>query len=148
MPLEYKNFGIQLLYPEGWTVTEEETENWPRTVTLQSPNTTFWTLTAYPAEYNILELIDFAIESTREEFPDLEVLEAHEVLNDMQLKGVDICFFYLDLLVEAKVRAIQTPSMALIWHYQGESREFEAMEPVFAAIATTLLRTQVQRPAK
>ncbi|ADB16869.1 hypothetical protein Psta_2198 [Pirellula staleyi DSM 6068] len=145
MPLVYKQFGVELMYPEGWTITEEMTDDWPRTVTLQSPNTSFWTLTAYPANYKILELIDFHVDSLREEFPDLEVLESKEEFVDARLTGVDICFFYLDLLVEAKIRAMRTPSMTLVWHYQGESREFEAMEPVFSAIATSMLRTQVQR---
>jgi hypothetical protein len=53
------------------------------------------------------------------------------------------CGVYLDLLVEAKVRCLKTPSALLLWHYQAESREFDEMEPVFQAIATSLLSTQV-----
>ena len=76
-----------------------------------------------------------------------EILEAKEKVGDVRAQGVDICFFFLDLLVEAKIRAVQTPTYTLVWHYQAESREFEKMEPVFQAIATSLMQTQefVQR---
>jgi len=56
---------------------------------------------------------------------------------------VDLAFFYLDLLVEAKIRCLRTPSAAFVWLYQAESREFEKIEPVFQAIAVSMLQTQV-----
>jgi hypothetical protein len=89
------------------------------------------------------EVIDTVIDTIREVYPDLEILEGKEKLGDVQASGVDICFFFLDLLVEAKIRAIQTPTYTLVWHYQAETREFEKMEPVFQAIATSLLQTLV-----
>jgi len=38
---------------------------------------------------------------------------------------------------------VKTPSAVILWHYQAESREFDTVEPVFRAIATSLLQTQV-----
>jgi hypothetical protein len=77
------------------------------------------------------------------EFGELEVLPATEVLGDTCTTGVDIAFFWLDLLVEAKIRYVHTPSATLLWHYQAEHREFEEIEPVFQAIAVSMLRTHV-----
>jgi hypothetical protein len=120
MPAVYENMGVRFLYPENWSVTDEEDDAWPRTVTLQSPQTGFWSLHVYPPAQDVKPVVK-------------ELIGA----------GVDLAFFYLDLLVEAKIRCLRTPSSTLIWLYQAESREFETMEPVFQAIAVSMLQTQV-----
>ncbi len=143
MPALYEHQGIRFYYPENWSLVDEELEVWPRSVTVQSEATSFFSLHVYPAKQAMAEVIDTVIDTIREVYPDLEILEGKEKLGDVQARGVDICFFFLDLLVEAKIRAIQTPTYTLVWHYQAESREFEQMEPVFQAIATSLLQTLV-----
>jgi hypothetical protein len=143
MPAVYQQFGVRFLYPENWSVLDEETDEWPRTVTLQSPETGFWTLQVYPPDQDARQAVLTVIESIREVYPDLEVLPAKETIGDAETKGVDIAFFYLDLLVEAKIRCLKTPSGVVLWHYQAESRELDKIEPVFRAIATSLLQTQV-----
>jgi hypothetical protein len=144
MPAVYHKLGVRFLYPENWSVQDEEQDDWPRTVTLQSEQTSFWSLYVYPPDHNARQAVTEVIDSIRELYEDLEVLPAKEMMGDIETKGVDIAFFYLDLLVEAKIRCLKTPSALLLWHYQAESREFDAMEPVFQAIATNLLAGQVQ----
>jgi hypothetical protein len=143
MPAVYQQFGVRFLYPENWSVLDEETDEWPRTVTLQSPETAFWTLQAFPPGHDVKQAVLAVVDSIREVYPDLEVLPAKETIADTEAKGVDIAFFYLDLLVEARIRCVKTPSGVILWHSQAESREFDAMEPVFRAIATSLLQTHV-----
>jgi hypothetical protein len=143
MPALYENKGIRFYYPENWSLVDEEPEQWPRSVTVQSEQTSFWSLHVYPAGQNMGEVIDAVIDTIREVYPDLEILEGHEKIGDVEARGVDICFFFLDLLVEAKIRAIQTPTYTLVWHYQAESKEFTEMEPVFQAMVTSLLQTLV-----
>lgn len=145
MPALYEHFGIRFLYPENWSLVDEEREAWPRSVTVQNEETCFFSLHVYPAKQDMGPIIDTVIESIREEYSELEILEAKEKVGDVPAQGVDICFFYLDLLVEAKIRAVQTPTYTLVWHYQAETREFEKMEPVFQAIATSLMQTQVAK---
>lgn len=143
MPAVYQQFGVRFLYPENWSLLDEETKEWPRTVTLQSPETGFWTLQVYPPNHNAREAVTAVIDTIREVYPDLEVLPAKETIADAEAKGVDIAFFYLDLLVEARIRCVKTPFGMILWHYQAESREFDTVEPVFRAITTSLLQTQV-----
>ena len=143
MPALYEHQGIRFYYPENWSLVDEELEAWPRSVTVQSAETSFFSLHVYPAGEEMGPIIDTVIDTIREVYPELEILEAKEKLGDVPAQGVDICFFFLDLLVEAKIRAVQTPTYTLVWHYQAESREFEKMEPVFQAIATSLMQTQV-----
>jgi hypothetical protein len=145
MPALYEHFGIRFLYPENWSLVDEEREAWPRSVTVQNEETCFFSLHVYPAKQDMGPIIDTVIETIREEYSELEILEAKEKIGDVPAQGVDICFFYLDLLVEAKIRAVQTPTYTLVWHYQAEIREFEKMEPVFQAIATSLMQTQVAK---
>lgn len=143
MPAVYEKFGVRFLYPENWSITDEDDDGWPRYVTLQSGDTGFWSLHVYPPLHDALLVVTELIDGIRQEFGELEVLPATETFADTATQGVDLAFFYLDLLVEAKIRYVHTPSGTLVWHYQAESREFEQVEPVFQAIAVSMLRTQV-----
>ena len=145
MPAVFEKFGVRFLYPENWSLMDVEDDEWPRSVTVQSGETGFWSLHVYPPLQEAEPVVEELVSAIRDEFHDLEVLPAQEALDDTPTLGVDIAFFYLDLLVEAKIRYVQTPSSTLVWHYQAESREFEQIEPVFQAIAVSLLRTQVVR---
>jgi hypothetical protein len=143
MPAIYQNLGVRFLYPENWTVTDEDDDGWPRTVTLQSPQTAFWSLHVYPPAQDVKSVVKELVGGIQAEFRDIEVLQAKEIFGETTTTGVDLAFFYLDLLVEAKIRCLRTPSATLIWLYQAESREFESIEPVFQAIAVSMLQTQV-----
>lgn len=143
MPAIYENFGVRFLYPENWSIIDEDDEDWPRSVTVQSPQTGFWTLHVYPPDQEVRPVVKELIEAMQAEFSDIEVIPTKETFGDTETKGVDLAFFYLDLLVEAKIRSLRTPSAVLIWLYQAESREFESMEAVFQAIAVSMLQTQV-----
>lgn len=146
MPAVYDKLGVRFLYPENWTVTEEESEAWPRSLTLQSEQSSFWTLNIYPPATELKPLVKSIVDSIQEIYPDLEVLPTKEVIGDALTKGVDICFFYLDLLVEVRIRTLRSPSQTLVWHYQAESREFATNELVFKAIALSMLQQVVPVP--
>ena len=143
MPAVYENFGVRFLYPENWSITDVEDEGWPRSVTVQSQDTGFWSLRVYPPAHELKPIVKELIAAIQAEFDDIEVLPAKEKFADTPTTGVDLAFFYLDLLVEAKIRCLRTPSATLVWLYQAESREFEAIEAVFQAIAVSMLQTQV-----
>jgi hypothetical protein len=143
MPAVYHNLRVHFLYPENWSITDEEEDGWPQTVTLQSRDTGFWTLHVYPPHHAIQPLMDELVRAISAEFGEVEVLPATETFGETPTTGVDLAFFCLDLLVEAKIRCLQTPSSTLVWLYQAESREFEAVEPVFQAIAVSMLKQQV-----
>src|SRR5262245_14014238 len=143
MPAVYENFGVRFLYPENWSITDVEDEGWPRSVTVQSPDTGFWSLHVYPPEHELKPIVKELIAAIRGGIDDIEVRQASEKFAAPPTTGVDLAFFYLDLLVEAKIRCLRTPSATLVWLYQAESREFETIEAVFQAIAVSMLQTQV-----
>lgn len=148
MPAVYEHEGIRFLYPENWTLLDEEYEGWPHSVTVQSPQTAFWSLHVYPPNQELKPLVKEVVESIQSSFPDqeLEVLPVTDEVADIKTKGVDVSFFYLDLLVEARIRTLQTPFATLIWYYQAESHEMAKMDQVFLAITTSLLQNQVALP--
>ena len=146
MPAIYENFGVRFLYPDNWSITDEEDDGWPQSVTVQSTQTGFWSLHVYPPYHELKPVVDELVGAISEEFGEVEVLPAKETFDATPTTGVDLAFFYLDLLVEAKIRCLRTPSCTLVWLYQAESREFEQMEPVFQAIAVSMLQTQVALP--
>jgi hypothetical protein len=143
MPAVYENFGVRFLYPENWSITDVEDEGWPRSVTVQSQDTGFWSLHVYPPAHELKPIVKELIAAIQAEFDDIEVLPAKEKFGETPTTGVDLAFFYLDVLVEAQIRCLRTPSATLVWMYQAESREFEAIEAVFQAIAVSMLQTQV-----
>src|SRR5688572_13845652 len=110
MPAVFDRFGVRFLYPENWSLQDLEVEDWPRTVTLQSPQSSVWTLHVYPPGHEPTDVVDELVAAISAEFRDLEVLPAAETLGDIIAEGVDVAFFFLDLLVEAKIRHIRTPS--------------------------------------
>jgi hypothetical protein len=146
MPAVFENFGVRLMYPDNWQLIDVDGGSTPMEFTLQSQETACWTLYIYPAGHEVRTKVKEIIEGLTEEYKEVEVLPMEEIIGDTKTKGVDLAFFYLDLLVEAKIRTLRTPSATLIWHYQAESREFEEREPVFKAIAISMLQTLVPLP--
>jgi hypothetical protein len=143
MPAVFEKFGVKLMYPDNWQITDLDAEGMPYAFTLQSQETAYWTLYIYPAGHEIRPKVKEIVESLEAEYKEIEVIPREEMVGEAKTKGVDLAFFYLDLLVEAKIRTLRTPSATLIWHYQAESREFEQREPVFQAIAISMMQQLV-----
>ena len=139
MPAVYQDIGLKFLYPENWSIIEEETYEWPRSVTIQSPGGAFWAVHVYPPLSDEEALMQEVIASIRSEFNEMEILEAEETISDCPTHGYDMAFFYLDLLVEAHVRSLQTPSATLIWLVQAENKDYEENELVFQAMTKSML---------
>jgi hypothetical protein len=137
MPGVFEKFGIKFLYPENWQVTEEgAADEWPKTVTVQSPGDAFLSIYVYEGGVNLRELVHEAVEAMRAEYQDLE---EEEVLQpDDADYGYNLDFYCLDLVVTTQIRGALLPGLAVVWQCQAESREFEECAMVFRAITTTL----------
>lgn len=140
MPATYRNFGIEFLYPDNWTVTDEQVTGWPRSVGLQSPDGSFLVLQVHPATPP-LELANEVLQTMRAEYASLEAESVIEQVESEDLVGFDLDFYYLDMLISARVRATRVDDRTYVWFFQGENRDFDRMLPVFLAIETGLLRS-------
>ncbi len=135
---EYSKFGVRFLYPEDWLVVDEETNEWPRRVSVQSPNSGFWELQAYPARFQPDDLAQQTLQAFSEEYEEVESEPVSEPIMDHMATGYDLEFFCLDLLVTCQVRSFRLGGQTMLLIYQAESEEFELRHKVFEAITLSL----------
>jgi hypothetical protein len=141
MPEQFEKYGVKFLYPENWSLTDEtepDDQSWPKSVSLQSPGGSFWTLHIYEGGVNIRSLVREAVAALSEEYPEIEEEELLTCTDGADY-GYDLNFYYLDLLITAQVRGLLRRGQALLWIIQGESRDFETSAVVFQAIIASLL---------
>jgi len=139
MPGTYDHNGISFQYPENWTLEESDPQQWPRSITLHGPTGALWQAvvdsTGTPGE----KLVETMLAALKEEYEDIEAEEAHEEVAGFELEGLDLSFFYLDLVVFARLRATTVGDRSYALVYQAENREFEELLPVFSAMTVSLL---------
>ncbi|MFM8574201.1 MAG: hypothetical protein ACKOAU_21575, partial [Pirellula sp.] len=56
-------------------------------------------------------------------------------------RGLDLYFYYLDLLVRTKLVAFGIPNQTILVQFQAEDSEFESMQRVFDAMLLTLCQS-------
>ncbi|GEM_PF-242676 len=139
MSASYEKFGVRFLYPENWAVAEEQLNEWPRSVSVQSPTGAYWELQVYPSRMSPVRLTNEVLEAMRQIYTDIESKAVTEDLWSVTAKGYDLDFFCLDFLITCSVRCFRVGSRTCLLTCQAESREFESQQAVFAAITKSLL---------
>jgi hypothetical protein len=140
MPATFENSEVHFLYPENWTLSQEETEEWPRSLSLQSPSSGFWSLHVYPTRHNANLAAQEAVAGIREAYEDVESEEVYEKIGALETVGYNLDFIYLDFVVRAEVRSFDIGPRTVVVLCQAESREFEELAKVFRAITLSLLK--------
>jgi len=139
MSASYENFGIRFLYPENWAVTDEKLDEWPRSVSVQSPSGAYWELQVYPSRMSPTRLTGQVLEAMRQVYADIESKAVTEDLWTVTAKGYDLDFFCLDFLGTSCIRCFRVGSLTCLLTCQAESREFDRQQQVFAAMTKSLL---------
>jgi len=140
MPAKYRQPGLRFEYPENWQLEEDRPGVGRASVTVYSPGGAFWSVALHPREVSPFKLADLLVQAMREEYKDLDVEEVREIMAGHELIGYDLGFFYLDLTNTAKIRTLRTRYGTYAFFCQAEDREFAALEKVFQAMTTSLLR--------
>src|SRR4051794_4406559 len=100
----FERDGVGFMYPDNWQVADEETENgW--TVSVQSPDTTFFLLSYDGAMPEPALMADTALDALRSEYESLESESAVESLAGQPAVGHDVQFFSFDLTNTCWVRS-------------------------------------------
>ena len=142
MTAKFNSFGIEFMYPENWELSQDDDTRFPRTVSVHSPNGSFWSISIYPVSEEPAAKVDDFVEALRNEYDEIEI---EVVESDESLPGVstdvslDLNFYCLDLLITIAVFGFRFDDFTMVLHYQGESRDFDANKPVFSAISQSLL---------
>lgn len=137
----YEKSGIRFLYPESWEITDEQLFDDPRSVSVQSPSSAFWSLMVYDLETEPQALVDQVLESMRGEYEELECSVVRDQFADVDSLGYEMCFYCLDFIVNARTFAVRARGRTLLFLWQAEDREFDQMEPVFRAMTVSLLQS-------
>ena len=78
MTATYEKSGLNFMYPENWSLAEDDMEGTPRTVSVQAPTGAFWSLDIYPFSLDIEQLLDETVATMKDDYSDLEADAAAE----------------------------------------------------------------------
>lgn len=138
--------GIRFHYPENWHVTDAAVQDWPRTVSVQSPASGFWQLVVYEGPADPTSLLEETLQQMRSEYPEFESSSIDDQFENSVASGYEMYFYCFDFLVCARALVVRRDDgQVLLFLWQAEDRDFAAAEPVFRAITTSLLREQARR---
>jgi hypothetical protein len=140
MPAEFHENGIAFRYPENWALEREEHESgW--TVSVQSPDTAFITVTFDGESPDITAMADSALDALRGEYPALETEPKLESIAGQPAVGHDVRFFSFDLTNTAAIRSFRAEEGTVLVLWQFADLEQEKNEPVLKAIAKSIKET-------
>lgn len=140
MPAVFNKLGLHFVYPDSWSVDEDQTDDNNSVVTVYGPGGAFWSLTIHPAEADPQALADAAVEALRGEYEQLDVEPIVAKMAGKKLVGYELNFYYLDLTSTAWFHAVRHGDATHLIYCQAEDRDLDEVAPVFAAITTSLLR--------
>lgn len=134
MPSTFDDFGFRFLYPDNWQIQSRDANDESEGVTLEMPNGGFFSVTKYlgsPAVDDVLEGIASAMKS---EYPEVEI----EEIEDDDAEVMELRFYYLDLLIVARVTGLVLANQTMVVQVQAESRAFDEGEPVYNAMLKSI----------
>ena len=133
----FERDGVGFMYPENWQVADEETESgW--TVSVQSPDTTFFLLSFDGNLPEPAAMADTALEALRSEYPALDADRAVDSLAGRPAVGHDVQFFSFDLTNTCWLRSIHGAGGTLLVMWEANDLELERLGPVLKAMAKSL----------
>ena len=137
MPLQYHGLGVSVMYPDGWKIEEDGTEE--NSVSFESPLGAFLTITRYP-ELNFSDAVEKAQQVMLAEYDEVEAEELSRTIADREFKVTALRFVYLDFLVVAELFSFRLGGSTYLVQIQGEDRDVEKLLPVFQAMLTSLFQ--------
>jgi hypothetical protein len=136
MPSTFDDFGLRFLYPDNWQLQARESDDDSDSVTLEMPSGGFFSVTQYKGHPPIEAVLEPIMVAMKAEYPDVEI-EEFDALED-ESDSIEFRFYYLDLLIVARVTAMLLGEKTVVVQVQAESRDFDAGEPVFAAMLKSI----------
>jgi hypothetical protein len=137
MPRQFREGSLSFTYPDNWALEREDSDDgW--TVSLQSPDTAFVTVSLERDHPDVDYMAGEALNALREVYPELEADEAREFLAGQMAVGHDVDFFSLDLTNTCWTRCFATPDGTVLVLCQVTDFELPLHGPVLKAICASL----------
>lgn len=94
---EYDDLGVRFIYPKNWFVRTETWDKGTYSITVDTPEGSFWTLSIMPKGVDLDKAAQDIVRTMNAEYDDMEEREIKRYVADYVLTGYEIDFFYLDL---------------------------------------------------
>lgn len=134
----YERNGVRFEYPEGWHVSEQETED-SLTINVESTHASFWTLVIFHDGGDPEDVIEQIVESYRDEYPDLDEYPVFSAGAGIGLQAArELDFVCLDLVTTVSLKAIRTAEQTLLIVLQGPDAELDTLRETLEAITRSL----------
>jgi hypothetical protein len=133
----YKGHGIRFRYPASWQLVEQEDDE-STSITVASPDTSFWSVSLIPEGPSPEQVIASAVEAFREEYDEVDVYPSEEKMGDRPGAALDVDFVCFELINSAFLRSFQTDRLTVLVLYQGFDGELAETRPLLEAISASL----------
>lgn len=138
MDCVFEGHGIRFEYPDDWILHEQSAAE-EITLTVQSPDTSFWSLTLILDRPDPRRVIESVLETFREEYTEVDVYPSEVRLNDQPTESWELDFVCHELIGSAFLRAVAGPNFTLFVLYQGSDLDLEDTQPRLEKITQSLL---------
>jgi hypothetical protein len=133
----FEGHGIRFEYPDDWILHEQSSPE-ELTLTVHSPDTSFWSLTLLFDRPEPRRVIDSVLDTFREEYSEIDVYPSDARLADQPTEACDLDFVCHDLIGSAFLRAVAGPDFTLLVLYQGADLELDDTQPLLEKVCRSL----------
>lgn len=134
----YAGLGVRFRYPRHWSVQEESSDE-QTTITVQSPATTYWSLSLFEGRPDPEQIVSSVVCAYQESYPDLDIYDSDVQVLGVPALAMELDFLCLDLVSTASLMVFQTLNHTVLVTFQGEDRELETTRPLVESITQSLL---------
>ena len=133
----YRSHGVRFQYPDYWELTEQRQEN-ELSITVSSPETSFWSLTLLPDGPSPDEIMASAMVAFEDEYEELDIYPSEASICDRRSVARDVEFVCLELVNSAFLRAFRLGERSALVLYQGTDHELEETRETLEEITSSL----------
>ncbi len=133
----FDDHGVRFRYPQQWELQQEPSESGV-TISVNSPGTSFWSLTLDSDGPDPQALLQAAVNVFREEYQELDSYPVNAQICHRAALGRDLEFVCLDMLNSACLRVFRTGRFTALILYQGYDSELAETRPAMDAITASL----------
>jgi hypothetical protein len=133
----FEGHGIRFSYPAYWEITEQD-DGASISLTVASPDTSFWAISLFSDGPAPRQLVDSATEAFREEYEEVDLYPVDAVPGSSETAGCDLDFVCFELINSASLRSFVAGPYTVLVLYQGFDGELEKTRPLLERISASL----------
>lgn len=134
---EYAEHGLRFSYPQDWELSEQR-EGDEISITVNSPQTAFWTVTLFLDRPDPKRVMKAALDAFRQEYPELDVYPVKTRVCGQVSLARNLDFVCLELLNSAWLRTLRTPDFTIFVLYQAHDAELKVNGPILKQITKSM----------